>query len=50
MLGGAKQLADFVAALPADAAFDPASEQQIDATLGALSTILSRRGDILATF
>ena len=50
LLGGAKQLADFVATLPVDAAIDPPSEQQIDATLGTLSATLSRRGDILATF
>ena len=49
LLGGAKQLADFVATLPVDAAIDPPSEQQIDATLGTLSATLSRRGDILAT-
>ena len=50
MLGGAKQLADFVATLPADAAIDPASEQQIDAAVAQLSGILMRRADILATF
>jgi hypothetical protein len=50
MLGGAKQLADFVAALTTDTAIDPASEQQIDATLAQLRGILSRRADILARF
>lgn len=50
LLGGAKQLADFVAALPADAALDFASEQQLDAVLAGLSATLSRRGEILATF
>ncbi len=50
MLGGAKHLADFVAALPADAAVDPASEQQIDAQLAQLAGVLSRRGDILTGF
>lgn len=50
MLGGAKQLADFVATLPADAPIDAASEQQIDALLAQLAGILARRGDILAGF
>ena len=50
LVGGAKQLADVVAALPADAAVDPAAEQQIDAALGTLTVTLTRRGDILATF
>ena len=50
MVGGAKQLADFVATLPADTPLDPASEQQIDAALGSLSATLARRGDILAGF
>lgn len=50
MLGGAKQLADFVGGLPADTAIDLASEQQIDALLAQLSGVLARRADILATF
>jgi hypothetical protein len=50
MLGGAKQLADFVATLPADAPVEAASEQQIDALLASLTAALSRRGDILAAF
>jgi hypothetical protein len=50
MLGGAKQLADFVAGLPTGTAIDPTSEQQIDALLAQLSGVLARRGDILATF
>lgn len=50
MLGGAKQLAELVAELPADTAISPASEQQIDATVDQLSGMLSRRGNILAMF
>jgi len=50
LVGGAKQLADLVATLPADAAIEPAGEQQIDALLAQLSGVLSRRGDILAGF
>jgi hypothetical protein len=48
MLGGAKRLTDIVAALPADAALDPASEQQIDAVLAQFAGVLSRRGAIIA--
>jgi len=50
MLGGAKQLADFVAGMPVDTAINPASEQQIDAFLAQLSGVLARRSEILATF
>ena len=50
MLGGAKQLSDLVAALPANAALDPGSEQQIDALLARLSGVLARRAEMLATF
>jgi hypothetical protein len=50
LVGGAKELADLVAALPADAAVDPAAEQQLDERLARLSAVLSQRGDILAAF
>jgi hypothetical protein len=50
LVGGAKELADLVAALPADAAVDRAAEQQLDERLARLSAVLSQRGDILAAF
>jgi hypothetical protein len=50
LIGGAKELADTVSALPTDAALDAAAEQQIDERLAQLSAILSQRGEILATF
>jgi hypothetical protein len=50
LVGGAKELADLVAGLPADTAIDPAAGRQIDEHLGRLSAVLSRRGDILAAF
>lgn len=50
MLGGAKQLAVFVATLPVDAAIEPASERQIDSALAQLCDLLARRTEILAAF
>jgi hypothetical protein len=50
LIGGAKQLADFVATLPADIPVDMASEAQMDALLAGLTVTLSRRGDILSAF
>jgi hypothetical protein len=48
LVAGAKELASLVAELPADAALDPAVEQQIDEHLGRLAEGLTRRGEILA--
>jgi hypothetical protein len=50
LVGGAKELSDLVAGLPADAAIEPAVERQIDDHLGELSAVLARRGEILAAF
>jgi hypothetical protein len=50
LVGGSKQLADLVAAVPADAVVDAATEQQIDQQLVGLSAILAQRGEILARF
>jgi len=50
LVGGAKELADLVAALPADAAIDPTTEQQIDECVGHLASALSRRNEILTAF
>jgi hypothetical protein len=50
LIGGAKQVADFVATLPPDVPVDIASEAQIDALLVSLTATLSRRGDILSAF
>ncbi len=50
LIGGAKELADTVAALPIDAALDAAAEQRIDERLAQLSALLSQRGEILTTF
>lgn len=48
LVGGAKELVDRVAALPADGAIEPASEQQIDDNLAQLTAVLARRSEILA--
>ncbi|HWB47511.1 MAG TPA: hypothetical protein VG651_00250 [Stellaceae bacterium] len=50
LIGGAKELADTVSTLPADSALDAAAEQRIDERLARLATVLSQRGEILATF
>ena len=47
-MADAKELANRVADLPADAGIDPASEQQIDRQLGRLAEALTRRDEILA--
>ena len=48
LVADAKELANRVADLPADAGIDPASEQQIDQQLGRLAEALTRRDEILA--
>jgi hypothetical protein len=48
LVGGAKELADLVAELPADVGIDRTIEQQIDEHLKELSGALTRRGEILA--
>ena len=48
LVGGAKELADLVAELPADVDIDRTIEQQIDEHLKELSGALTRRGEILA--
>ena len=48
LVGGAKELADLVAELPADVGIDRTIEQQIDEHLKELSSALTRRGEILA--
>jgi hypothetical protein len=48
LVGGAKELADLVAELPADVGIDRTIEQQIDQHLKELNGTLTRRGEILA--
>lgn len=50
LVGSAKELADLVAALPADVPIEPAAERQIDECLGQLSAVLIQRGEMLAAF
>ena len=50
LIGGAKQLVDTIAQLPADAAIAASAEQQIDADLARLAAILAQRGEILSVF
>jgi len=48
LIVAAKELADLIGALPAEAALDVASEQQIDEHLAGLTALLARRAAILA--
>jgi hypothetical protein len=48
LVAAAKELADAVAGLPADAGIEPGDEQRIDQQLGQLTGVLTRRGAILA--
>jgi hypothetical protein len=50
LVGASKELADSVATLPPDAAIDPVAEQQIDAHIARIATVLAQRGEILARF
>lgn len=49
LAAGAKELDDYIAGLPLDVAIDSAIERQIDKHLGRLTTVLTQRGEILAT-
>ena len=48
LVAAAKELADTVAGLPADAGVDPADAQRIDRQLGQLSGVLTRRAAVLS--
>jgi hypothetical protein len=48
LVGAAKELADLVAALPAEARLDAAAEQRIEEQLGELAAALVRRNEVMA--
>jgi hypothetical protein len=48
LVGTAKELADMVAGLPADAGLDAAAEQGIEERLAQLTAALTRRNEVLA--
>jgi hypothetical protein len=48
LVGGARELADVVSALPAEAALDTPAVERIDRCLMQLRAVLGRRGEILA--
>jgi hypothetical protein len=48
LVGAAKELADLVAGLPAEAGLDAASELRIEEQLGELTKALTRRNEVLA--
>ncbi len=48
LVGAAKELADLIAGLPAEADLDPAAERRIEERLDQLAAALARRNDVLA--